>query len=214
VSRFRRPAAAIALTVSLAGVTVAASACSLASPKVIATPYAAADGTNADLTVPGSGTIQFRNFLVVSQAKGSPGVLIGAVTTDSVQPLQVQLAVLDPSGQSAIGQANLTVEPGQLTRFGPGGTDQLQVPDVQVPPGAVLTVSVRSVSGTKSFTVPVLGQQSPYDTVTPSPVASTSATSESPTPTGSASPGASATVKPSPRSTASPSAKVSASPTK
>jgi len=208
VSRFRRPTAAIALTVSLVGVTVAASACSLASPKVIATPYAAADGSNADLAIPGSGTVQLRNFLVVSQAKGAPGVIIGAVTTDSLQPLQVQLNLLDPTGQNALGQAVLTVEPGRLIQIGPGGTEQLQVPDVQVPPGSVLNLNVRSAAGTKTFAIPVVGETGPYSTVT----ASAAASSPSESPSESASPSASPAVTPTPTKPAS-TAKATASPT-
>jgi len=208
VSRFRRPAAAVTLTLSLVGVTVAASACSLTSPKVITTPYAASDGSNADLTVPGSGTVQFRDFLLVSQAKGAPGVLVGAVTTDSVDPLQVQLNVLDATGQNTLAQRTVTVQPGQLTQIGPQGSEQLQVPDVQVPPGSVLTLGVRSAAGTTTFALPVLAPTAPYDSITPTPVPSSASPSESPSPTASASPSASAKATPA----ATPTGKASASP--
>jgi hypothetical protein len=199
VHRYRRPTAAIALTLSLAGVTVAASACSLASPQVITTPYAASDGTNADLPVEAGGTVQFRNFLLVSAALNAPGVLVGAVTTDSVQQVPVQITVLGPDGETPLGQATtVNAQPGQLTTFGaPDSTARLQVPDVEVPPGSVLTLSVASASGTTSFSLPVVAPVAPYDTITPSavPTSRTSAPA-APTVTPTRSPQA-GTAKPS-----------------
>jgi hypothetical protein len=162
------------LTLGLAGVALGTSACSLASPKVIATPYAASDGTNADLPLAGGGgTVQFRNFFLVSEAKGKPGILVGAVTTDSVTAVPVQIGVLDRDGTSVLAQATLNVQPGQLTQVGPGGT-AVQVPDVKVPPGSVLTVSIRSASGSKDFSLPVLAPVDQYSSITPGPASATS----------------------------------------
>ena len=169
MSRYRRPATAIVLTMSLAGFTVAAAGCSLASPKVIATPYTAADGANADLPVGDHGSVQLRNFLLVSSAKGKPGVLVGAVTTDGADPVQLQVAVVDPTGNSVLGQTSITARPGELTQIGPAGTAAVQVPNVPLPPGSTLTVHVQAGSGGRDFAVPVLAPQNQYASITPGP---------------------------------------------
>jgi hypothetical protein len=199
VRRYRRPAAAIAFTLGLAGVAVGASGCSFTSEKIISTPYAASDGSNVDIPLAGSGVVKLSNVLVVSEAKDKPGVLVGAVSTTGTEPVPLQVTVVDPSGQSALGQTTVTATPGTLVQIGPSSPTKLQVQSVPVPPGSVLTVHVQGAAGGREFTVPVLAPENQYASLSPaaaptsesasesaSPSASESA-SESPSPSGSAS---------------------------
>jgi hypothetical protein len=167
------------LVIGLAGFSVTVSACSLASPKTIETPYAASDGTNADLPVGNGGTVQFRDFLLVSAAKGSPGVLIGAVSTNGAGPVQLQVSVVDAAGTAELGQATVTARPGQLTRIGPDGDVTVQVSSVPLSPGSTLTARVQAASGQKDFALPVLAPVAQYSTISASPSA-TSPASETP----------------------------------
>jgi len=182
VRRNRRPAA-VMLALGLAGVAVLASGCTLASPKTIVTPYAAADGSNTDVDAPTGGAVQLRNFLLISAGKNHPGVLVGAV--------------LDADGTTALAQTSLQIEPGRLATFGADGGASLQVPALPAPPGATVTVKAETPAGGRTFTVPVLMPQGFYSGITateaPSP------TSESPTPSASpsTSPKASASASPS-----------------
>jgi hypothetical protein len=168
VSRYRRPAAVAGFAISLVGVVVVASGCSLAAPTPTVSPYAASDGTNAQLASPGGGTVKFRNFLLVSAAKGKPGVLVGAVTTDATTPVEVRLAVLDATGQSSIGETTLTAKAGELAQIGPGGTLSLQVPDVPLAPGSVLQVRAQTQAGGTVFNLPVLAPTNAYAGITAS----------------------------------------------
>jgi hypothetical protein len=184
VTRFRRPATVAGFAIGLAGLSAVATGCSLAAPTPITSPYAASDGTNAQLATPDGGTVKFLDFLLVSAAKGKPGVLIGAVTTDGGAPVQVQLSVLDTAGQNAIGQTDLTATPGKLTQVGPGGTSSLQVSSVPQPPGAVLKLHAQTPDGGTDFDLPVLAPQNAYATITPTQSAAPSPT---PSPSGSTS---------------------------
>ena len=168
MSRYRRPAAAAGFAISLAGVAVVASGCSLAAPTPTVTPYSASDGTNAQLTSPGGGTVKFRNFLLVSEAKGKPGVLVGAVTTDSADPVEIRLQVLDAAGQNPIGQTDLTAQPSALAQIGPGGTVSLQISSVPSGPGTVLRVHAATPAGGTDFNLPVLAPTNAYASITAS----------------------------------------------
>jgi hypothetical protein len=207
VSRFRRPATVAGFAIGLAGLSAVATGCSLAAPTPITSPYSASDGANAQLATPDGGTVKFLNFLLVSAAKGKPGVLVGAVTTDGGDPVRVQLSVLDAAGQNAIGQVNLTATPGQLTQVGPGGTTTLQVSSVPQPPGAVLKLHAQTPEGGTDFELPVLAPQNAYSTITPTESAAPSpSVSESSSVSPSASESSSASPAASDSSSVSPSA--------
>lgn len=192
-SSARRPAAATALALGLAAVALGTSACTLASPKTIATPYAASDGVNVELPIGTRTSVKLRNLLFVSAGKGRPGVLVGAATTDGGNPVDVELAVVDPaSGQSALAQASLTTAPGELTQIGPAGTVRVRVEEMPVLPGAVLTVRVQGPSGGRQFPVPVLAPTAQYASLSPTPAPPSESPSESASPSGSGSPTSSA----------------------
>jgi hypothetical protein len=168
VSRYRRPAAVAGFAISLAGVAVLAAGCSLAAPTPTVTPYPASDGTNAQLVSAGGATVSFRNFLLVSAAKGKPGVLVGAVTTDSADPVEIRLQVLDASGQNPLGQTSFTAKPAALAQVGPGGTVSLQISNVPSGPGTVLRVRAATPAGGTDFNLPVLAPTNAYASITAS----------------------------------------------
>lgn len=183
----RRPAVAT-LALGLAALATVVSGCSYASPAVITTPYAASDGTNAEL-----GAIKFRNFLIVSEAKGKPGVVVGALTTDGAEPVAVQLSVLGTAGGSPLAQATAMARPGQLTGIGSGGDAvRLQIENVPVLPGAVLTLHAQTPAGGTEFSLPVVLPTNEYTTLTPVPSSSPTSTpgASAVPPTASASPAA------------------------
>jgi hypothetical protein len=160
----RRPAAVAGLALGLATFAVVASGCSLASPAVITTPYAASDGSNGEV-----GVVKFRNFLAVAEAKGDPGVVVGAVTTEGTSSARVRLTVLGPDGTSTLGETSVTVKPGQLVTIGIGdGAPTLQLKDVPVVPGAVLTLRASTDAGNTDLSLPVLAPQEQYKSLTPS----------------------------------------------
>lgn len=172
----RRPTAA-ALALGLATLAMVASGCSLASPTVDAT-YAAGDGTNADLD-----DVKLRNFLVVSQARGKPGVVLGAVTTTGAQPVQVHLSVFAADLRTPLGEGSVTARPGQLTTVGTGeGATAVQLKEVPVQPGSILTLRAVTDSGGTNLRVPVLLQEQQYGTITPSADPATSVSAR-PSPT-------------------------------
>jgi hypothetical protein len=169
----RRPATAAGLGLGLAAVAVVATGCSIASPATIRTPYAASDGSNGQV-----GSVVFRNFLAVSEAKGEPGVVIGAVTTEGTESARVQLTVLDADGRTSLGQTTVTVKPGQLVTVGTGtGATAFQLKDVPVEPGAILTLRATTDAGNADLTLPVLAPENQYKTITPTAAPSTSAAS-------------------------------------
>ena len=81
-----------------AGLVLALAGCSGTNPATIATPFDPAEGRNAQIggepgngggdgNYQGNGGIKLRNFLIVSQGNGQPGVVVGAVSNDTGQPV-------------------------------------------------------------------------------------------------------------------------------
>lgn len=157
----RRPTAATGFALGLAALAVVTSGCTLASP-VADTGYAASDGASVDL-----GSVKLHNFLVVTEAKGKPGVVVGAVTTDGAQPVRVRITVLD--GEDSLGETTLTAQPGELANLA-GGEDAkpLQLSDVPVQPGANLTLRATTDEGGKDVSLPVLAATQQYESIKPS----------------------------------------------
>lgn len=169
MSRTRR---LVALATAGTAAAVVLSGCSFTNPVTIATPYAASDGTNSQVTDPASGeTVNLRNFLVVAAAKDAPGAVLGAVANDGSKPVTVQFTVTAPAGEqgaapTAVGQGSVTVEPGALALVGPGGT-AFDLAAVPTAPGTVLSIEARTPGGSTTFTLPVQAAVHQYATLTP-----------------------------------------------
>jgi len=136
----------------LAALALGVAGCSTLNPATIATPYQAADGTSA--TIPGAG-IKLNNFLVVSEAKGEPGQVVGAVTNPTSRPVLITMQTdLGETGQPA--QTQIRVPANGITQVGPSGT-QVLVSDTPVEPGSLMGISANyETDGGISLSVPVV----------------------------------------------------------
>jgi hypothetical protein len=225
-----------------AGVALALAGCSATNPATIATPFNAGEGGSAQLggepgngggdgNYQGNGGIKLRNFLVVSEGRNKPGVIVGGVSNDTAQTatVQLQLAVEGSDGQpQSLGETSVQVQPGQFVQFGhPAGASGtaspadtgsgtapaaspyawFQVPTVPVIPGSIITMNARtSTLGGTSFNVPVYPAEEYYATLTPT-------SSPSPSPSATVSPTGSPSASGSPSTSANPSGAASPSPT-
>ena len=161
--------------------------CQWTSPVQTEGQYAPADGWSA-----GVGALDLRNLLVVADAKGGPGNVVGLVMNTGADPIDVSV-------QGATGD-KLTVAPGRTEQFTTPGGRTTTLPNVDAAPGALTTLHVTSSTGDTDIQVPVLAPTQYYATLAPSsgstgtPTANPSATgnpsapSSSPAPTGTATP--------------------------
>jgi len=133
-----RIAAAVLVAAALTG-------CSATNPIQTQVVYSASDGARVVL----GDTIEAKNLIVLTQAQGEPGALIGAVTNRGAQDT---VATIDVVGA---GRHEIPLAAGQSLRF--VGEDTLRFDAVDGSPGATMAVTVSSGSeGATSATVPVL----------------------------------------------------------
>ncbi len=168
--RLRRLVPVLAVS---AGV-VLASGCQVMSPVATNAPYVAADGVPVDL-----GGVKVRNLVVVSDAKGDPGVVTAAVRNDGPSAQTVTFAFESGSSTQvkvpAYQEVSLSV-----------GDGQVQLADVPTAPGALVTMQVSTPAhGIDVVRVPVLPARSYYSSLSPT------STSTPTTPPASGSPGSS-----------------------
>ena len=153
------PVAAV-LAAALAG-ALALSGCQSFSPVQTIAPYQSADGVAVDL-----GDVQIRDLLVVSSAKGSPGVLSGMVLNNGAEPVTVTF-----TAGAGGGSAQTQIPAGDQTRLsGVEGATSVTLPAISVAPGAVIKVTVSTpAGGAPEVSVPVLLPEGYYATITPAP---------------------------------------------
>lgn len=153
------------LPVAVAGAALALSACQTQSPIQTDVPYVAADGVPVDL-----GSVQLRDLVVISGGKDKPGVLSAAVSNTSGEAQRIAFAL--PQGEPVYAEA-----PAHSERRLSGDT-QVQLPNVPVNAGDVVTLSVQSPSAPSVVVVvPVLRASGYYATLAPT---------SAPSPTGTA----------------------------
>ncbi len=173
-------------SVLLLGTLGALTGCSATNPSQIATPYPAADGTNAEITDPASGSVvKLRNFLLVGTEKGKPAQLVGAIANEGTEPVRVVLSIAAPVPASADPAASpsptqplveqaVTAAPGQLTLVGAGGT-AVNLGALPAIPGATLTLRAQTGAGGELLTIPVVRAEGQYASLpagSPAPAAS------------------------------------------
>lgn len=175
--------------------------CSDLSPQQTTVSYQPADGINLSL----GSTFSVSNLLVVSAAKGKPGVLSGQLVNTGTTATTVSIAG---------GGSGATV----VTKVPAGGTvdlsgvkgDNRQLPSINQVPGSMLAIQIGTPqSGPLSESIPVLPPTLYYSSLSPTSVPSPTSAS----PTSSASPTTS-TAKPSPTSAKSSTASKKSSPTR
>jgi hypothetical protein len=229
--------ASLRTALAAAGIALALAGCSGTNPQTIATPFNPGEGGSAQLggepgnggndgNYQGNGGVKLRNFLVVSQGKDKPGVIVGGISNDTSEAatVQLQLATEGSDGQpQSLGETSVQVKPGEFVQFGnpagasgtasPADTQSdatapaagpyvwFQVPTVPVIPGSIITMNARtSTLGGTSFNVPVYPAVEYYANLTPTASASPSATL-SPTGSPSTSANPSGAAKQSPTGT-------------
>jgi hypothetical protein len=120
------------------------------------------DGVPVDL-----GSVQIRNLLVVSSAKGGPGVLVGQIVNTGQYATTVRFAVASAS-TTAGDIVRASVSPGGSTTLGTTGTEVV-LPSVPAAPGAIVTLQVQTAdAGSTPVNVPVLLPESYLSGETPS----------------------------------------------
>ncbi|WP_175477203.1 hypothetical protein [Ruania alba] len=129
------------------------------SPITTMQTYAASDGVRGDL----GESIRVENIMVLSSSEGAAGTLLGAVVNRGSEDTEVTLTVDGVSGG-----VPLSVEAGTTLLLSPEHED-VTLPTVPVPPGAVLAVQVSAPeAGSLTLDVPVLnGDIPPYDEYLP-----------------------------------------------
>ncbi len=147
------------LTSALAAGTVALSGCMQFSPMTTELPYDPADGVSTTL-----GDLTVHDLLVVSAAKGDPGVVSGYVVNSSDQKIVLQI-----KGPNAVA-TQTTIPANGTVRLQGGDTPTVQLSTTNARPGSLLDLQLKtSEHGTNTVPVPVLLPDGYYSTLTPQP---------------------------------------------
>ncbi|ACQ79033.1 putative lipoprotein [Beutenbergia cavernae DSM 12333] len=142
-SRARIATGAIAL--------VAAAALVACSPITTNEQYAASDGVLVSLGDDASPAVTGENVLVVSEAEGEPGVVIGALTNRTDGPRSVTVSL------DGVALTIVRVDAGETVTIGTESGPQIDIPAVPAPPGAVTDLGFETPEdGAVTVAVPVL----------------------------------------------------------
>lgn len=181
--RLRAALAAAALGSTLLG------GCAVFSPVQTDYVYQPADGINASF-----GDLDLRGVLVVADAEGGPGSVVGQLVNNGTEAVDVSIGTADGPAPEPV-----TVEPGSSLSLGEDSSVTLA--SVPAAPGSVVPLQVSTPgTGVNVVGVPVLPALDYYEDSKPStapsgsaPAASPSASPSEPASSPSASPSASAT---------------------
>nr|WP_297429680.1 hypothetical protein [uncultured Actinotalea sp.] len=158
--RRRRRAPGPAFAGTVAASLLLATGCSATNPIMTDVEYPPASGLAVDI----SERAGLVNLMVLTGGEGRPGALFGAAWNDNTVPVDVTVRLADGTVL-----AELTVPAGATVTLGTRQEEQVRVPDVPVPPGAVLELTVGTErGGSVTVPVPVLdGTLPPYDPLVP-----------------------------------------------
>lgn len=156
----RRPSAVLMATALAAATSMGLAACSVTNPITTSFDYDGSDGVAAAL-----GDLRLGNLIVLTEAEGAPGTLVGQVTNQGAASATVAFGVAGVQ----LGQP-LDVGTGQTVIVGPDRDRSVDLDAVPVPPGAFLEVTVAvDTAGTTTVQVPVLDGTFPeYTDLVPS----------------------------------------------
>lgn len=185
---------ALALTVS---------GCQYTSEITTMKTYDPGDGVSAQI-----GALHVNDLLVISQQQGGPGNVLGLAINGSGQPERISVSTVEAGQQGGgSGAAAVDVPANGTAQLTSGSGQALSVPAVQVPPGAMVQLLVRSNTGQTVVDAPVLPAEGYYANYGPaggggSPTASpTQSPAQSPTQSPTQAPNASPTQEPAPTAT-------------
>jgi hypothetical protein len=155
---------ATALATGVAVLGLALAGCSTTNRITTADPYGPSDGIRVEL-----GDVRGSNLLVVSEAEGEPGNLLGGLVNEGTEPRTVTVSAGDDSTDVKLG-------PKETVLLGGGdapedGQASVIFESVDVPPGAVLKVTFSTPEdGSVTADLPVLDGSLPeYATAVPTP---------------------------------------------
>jgi len=148
---------------SLVLAALALAGCSAVNPITTNVPYSPSDGIRVEL----GDALSAENLLVISAAKGEPGALIGGLTNGGTDDARVTIAA---DGTNTV---TVHVPAGVTVLLGTEADAALSLDSVDVPPGAVLPVTISTpAGGSQSVSIPVLdGSFAQYATLVPTPSA-------------------------------------------
>lgn len=154
------------LALAAAAVALTAAACTFVSPATATKPYNAGEGTSATIDLASGEVLTIRNIVVVSEAAGEPGQVLGAIDVTGSEGVSVSLAA-DGSSDSP---TTINVEPGEVVILSPDEEDVV-LPTVDADPGSFtrLTALVPQ-GGTVTWDVPVVLPEGSYEGLAPEPV--------------------------------------------
>ncbi len=138
--------------------------CQVFSPIQTNVPFDPADGVPVDL-----GEVQIRDLVVVAEAKGGPGTLVGSVNNDGNEAAEI--TVTGEGGQPL----TLRVPPHQHLSLSTTSRSTLQ--SVAKDPGGMVTLQIATTaSGPNIVDVPVLLPNGYYEPFKPTPAPTSTAT--------------------------------------
>lgn len=149
----RRPRLRTRTTVVASGLAVLTLAgCSATNPITTAEAYNVVDGVEMDL----GGDVAARALLVLTSGEGEVGLLTGALTNQSREDVEVELA---PEGGDPI---TLDVRAGTTLLLGNEDGEEVEIERVPVVPGSLMTISATTPEGgTHEIRVPVFDGRLP-----------------------------------------------------
>ncbi|WP_296665509.1 hypothetical protein [Demequina sp.] len=132
--------------VTLAAVAVVAAGCSAINPITTQDPYDASDGISVDI-----GDVRGINLLVVTEAEGSPAVLLGSLYNSSAEDVQVAASI---DGESIV---TIDVAAGATVKLGGEDGEQHVTGTASVAPGLLQDVILQTdAAGQVVTAVPVM----------------------------------------------------------
>ncbi|MDD9206900.1 hypothetical protein PU560_10535 [Georgenia sp. 10Sc9-8] len=137
---------------SVLGAALSLAGCTFTNPIETLEPYAASDGTRLEL----ADGIRLENVLVLSEAEGAEGHVLGAAVNSTTEPVEITFSV---EGEPEL---VVVVEPDEMLNLSDEG---LVVESTPAPPGGMVSTTVSTPQhGAVPLPVPVLdGTLSQYD---------------------------------------------------
>ena len=143
--RRRPPARGVVLLAAF--VLAALSGCSATNPITTAGSYEPSDGSSAEID-----GVRAGNLILLTAAEGATGTLLGYLTNSGDRSARVALGL--PDG-AALG-SELRLRAGETVILGPDGDIELRLESVPAPPGAYVSLTMTTGSGSVAVSVPVL----------------------------------------------------------
>lgn len=138
-------------TLAMAGALLAVTGCSYVgiTPQATTNIYDASDGVSSALSPEDGQRVEMRNLMVISEAEGEPGRLIGTIYNTGDAPQTVTLALGE--GQNV----SIDLEPGEVHKL-EDEANTLIIDTTTAAPGMVIAAESSIGATTDEFSLPVL----------------------------------------------------------